>query len=64
MKNFLLLLTVFSGVMVLFGYQTYAQTFTNYTIANTSTALCDNSVTFIAIDAQGNKWFGTYYGVS
>lgn len=41
-----------------------AQTFTNYTTATTSTKLCNNSVNAIAIDTQGNKWFGTSGGVS
>ena len=38
-----------------------AQTFTNYTTAN---GLVDNYITSIAIDNEGNKWFGTYGGVS
>ena len=44
--------------------QVNAQTFVNYTTATTSTTLCNNWVNDIAIDAQGNKWFGTIDGVS
>ncbi|MFH0864797.1 MAG: two-component regulator propeller domain-containing protein, partial [Bacteroidota bacterium] len=38
---------------------TNAQTWTNYTTAD---GLVNNDVQAIAIDAQGNKWFGTYGG--
>jgi hypothetical protein len=41
-----------------------AQTFTYYNTATTSTALANNIVHDIAIDAQGNKWFCTDCGVS
>ena len=36
-------------------------TWTNYTAED---GLADNGVNSIAIDAQGNKWFGTSAGVS
>ena len=51
-----LLLTVFS--------QLFSQQFTNYTVSNTSKILPNNTVNAIAIDAQGNKWFGTDIGLS
>ena len=37
---------------------------TTWTTYTTADGLVDNNVTAIAIDAQGNKWFGTYNGVS
>ena len=44
-----------------FTFTTIAQKWTNYT---TTDGLADNFVTSIAIDVHGNKWFGTYNGVS
>lgn len=41
-----------------------AQSFTNYTVASTSTTLPGNEVNDIAIDAQGNKWIGVNNEVS
>jgi ligand-binding sensor domain-containing protein len=37
---------------------------TNWTTYTTSDGLAYNCVNVIAIDAEGNKWFGTSYGVS
>ena len=58
----------FLGIMVLFAIfdfdLTNAQTFTNYTVTSNSNTLASNFVNAIAIDAQGNKWFGTDHGVS
>lgn len=42
----------------------YAQTWTNYNTANTSTQLPHCTVNCTTIDPQGNKWFGTLYGLS
>jgi ligand-binding sensor domain-containing protein len=61
MKKFTILLFVY---LFLFINQANSQTFTNYTIANTSTTLCNNKVNAIATDSEGNKWFGTDEGVS
>jgi len=35
-----------------------------WTTYNTTNGLADNNVTSIAFDILGNKWFGTYKGVS
>ena len=53
---------IFVVYMFLFANQANPQTFTNYSVATTSTTLSNNEVTAIAIDAQGNKWFGTVNG--
>lgn len=64
MKNIM----TFSSLLVLFTLSVFnpakAQIFTNYTVASTSNQLPGNEVNAIAIDAQGNKWFGTADGVS
>ena len=64
MKKTLFITTVFLCMTALFSSQTYAQVFTNYTTANTSTTLCNNANFSFGIDAGGNKWFGTWGGVS
>ena len=52
MKKFTILLVV---CLFLFINYTKSQTWTTYTTAN---GLVNNNVKAIAIDAQGNKWFG------
>ena len=48
--------------LFLFINSTKSQTWKNYTQAD---GLASSSISAIAIDAQGNKWFGTYWrGVS
>ena len=61
MKTFPNLLAV---SMFLFIDHASTQSFTNYTVTSTSTTLCHNHITSIAIDNEGNKWFGTGNGIS
>ena len=61
MRNLTLFLVVSLVLHISHGS---AQSFTNYTVASTSTQLPSNDVRTIAIDAQDNKWFGTEHGVS
>ncbi|MEI7595349.1 MAG: two-component regulator propeller domain-containing protein [Bacteroidota bacterium] len=54
-----------SSILCLFLISnTFAQQWTNYTVASTSTELCNNNINCIFVDAQNNKWFGTYNGIS
>lgn len=61
MKKVIILLIVYQFLQLT---HIKAQTFTNYTVASTSTKLPSNEVNAIAIDAQGNIWFETSKGVS
>jgi ligand-binding sensor domain-containing protein len=53
MKKFTFLLVI--GLFLFINY-TKSQTWTTYTTAN---GLAENDVTAIAVDKEGNKWFGT-----
>ena len=56
---FSLLLTIFSSTI------SYSQeSWVNFTISSTRRGLANNNVYSIAIDSEGNKWFGTWVGVS
>jgi hypothetical protein len=57
MKKYFSILILVSA----FGCQLYSQSWTTYTTAN---GLSSNKVVSSAVDAQGNKWLGTYAGVS
>ncbi|MDG1429506.1 MAG: two-component regulator propeller domain-containing protein [Crocinitomicaceae bacterium] len=48
-------------VTLLFGGMSFAQTFTNYTIAD---GLLSDNVLSLDVDASDNVWFGTQFGVS
>jgi len=61
MKKYTILLLVGLFLQI---YHAKAQSFTNYTVASTSTQLCNHDVTAIVIDNQSNKWFGTDNGIS
>ena len=60
-KKYLLLFVAIS-----FSWALTAQTpeWVNYRMSNTSTTLAGNYINAIAVDLQGNKWFGTNDGIS
>jgi hypothetical protein len=60
MKNSLLIV----GFLLLPAIVVQAQIFTNYSVESTLTTLRCNDILDIAIDAQGNKWFGGESGLS